>query len=63
MNLFAPLILGIGAAAAIGGLYILFLAFFKPEVFPKPNLAKRQGAIALVVGIIVLLLYFRPWQR
>ncbi len=61
MNIFNSLILGIGLAGTVGGLYILFLAFLKPETFPKPDLAKRQGAVALVVGIVVLLLYFKPW--
>ena len=56
------LILGVGAAGLIGGPYILYLAFFKPKIFPKPKLAKWQGAIAFVVGVILLLYLFKPWQ-
>ena len=53
------LLLGLGAAGFVGGPYILYLAYFKPRTFPKPNLAKWQGGIAFVVGIILLVvLYF-----
>ena len=48
------LLLGLGAAGFVGGPYILYLAYFKPRTFPKPNLAKRQGAIAFVIGAILL---------
>ncbi len=52
------LLLGIGAAGLIGGPYILYLAFFKPGIFPKPNLAKWQGAAAFVIGVALLLALF-----
>jgi hypothetical protein len=56
------LLLGIGAAGLIGGPYILYLAFFKPGTFLKPKLAKWQGAAAFVVGVVMLLFLFKPWQ-
>jgi hypothetical protein len=49
------LLLGIGAAGVIGGPYILYLAFSKPGIFPKPKLAKRQGAAAFLVGAGLLI--------
>jgi len=54
------LLLGVGAAGAIGGPYILYLAFFRPETFPKPERAKWQGVVAFVVGAILLLVLFIP---
>ena len=52
-------LLGVGAAGLIGGPYILYLAFFRPKTFPKPKLAKWQGAAAFAVGAILLfVLYF-----
>lgn len=56
------LLLGIGAAGLIGGPYILYLAFFRPATFLKPNLAKWQGAAAFVVGVALLLVLFKPWK-
>ncbi|MFH1524198.1 MAG: hypothetical protein ABIF04_04475 [Chloroflexota bacterium] len=56
------LMLGVGAAGLIGGPYILYLAFFKPGIFPKPKLAKWQGVIAFVVGVVVLIFLIKPWQ-
>jgi hypothetical protein len=56
------LLLGIGAAGAIGGPYILYLAFFKPGIFPKPKLAKWQGVIAFLVGAGLLVALFTLWQ-
>jgi hypothetical protein len=56
------LLLGIGAAGLIGGPYILYLAFFKPAIFPKPKLAKWQGAAAFVIGIVLLLVLFKFWK-
>ena len=54
------LLLGVGAAGAIGCPYILYLAFFRPETFPKPERAKWQGVVAFVVGAILLLVLFIP---
>jgi len=53
------LLYGIGAAGLFGGPYILYLAFFKPETFPKPNLAKWQGAAAFLVGVILLVVVLK----
>ena len=52
------LLYGIGAAGLFGGPYILYLAFFKPQTFPKPKLAKWQGAVAFVIGAILLIVLF-----
>ncbi len=53
------LLLGVGAAGLIGGPYVLYLAFFKPQTFPKPQLAKWQGAVAFVVGAVLLFVLYR----
>jgi hypothetical protein len=53
------LLYGIGAAGLFGGPYILYLAFFKPETFPKPKLAKWQGAVAFLIGAILLFIVFK----
>lgn len=53
------MLLGVGAAGLIGGPYILYLAFFKPQTFPKPKLAKWQGAVAFVVGAVLLFVLYR----
>ncbi len=58
----AMILLGIGMGGAVGGSYILYLAFFKPGTFPKPGLAKKQGAAATLIGLIILLVYFHPWK-
>jgi len=52
------LLYGIGAAGLFGGPYILYLAFFKPETFPKPKLAKWQGAAAFLIGAALLFAVF-----
>ena len=52
------LLLGVGAAGLIGGPYILYLAFFKPQIYPKPNLAKWQGLAAFLVGMILLIVLY-----
>jgi hypothetical protein len=52
------LLFGVGAAGLIGGPYILYLAFSKPGIFPKPQLAKWQGAAAFLVGAILLIVLF-----
>jgi hypothetical protein len=57
-TMFRMLLLGVGAAGLIGGPYILYLAFFKPAIFPKANLAKWQGAAAFLVGVVVLVILF-----
>jgi hypothetical protein len=54
-TMFRMLLLGMGAAGLIGGPYILYLAFFKPDTFLKPTLAKWQGAVAFVVGAVLLI--------
>jgi|WetSurMetagenome_2_1015567.scaffolds.fasta_scaffold206354_1 hypothetical protein len=48
------LLLGIGSAGVVGGPYILYLARFRPGIFPKPKLARTQGIIALLVGLILI---------
>ena len=58
-SMFRMLLLGVGAAGLIGGPYILYLAFFKPGTFPKPKLAKWQGAAAFLVGAVLLIVLFR----
>jgi hypothetical protein len=57
------LLLGVGAAGLIGGPYILYLAFFKPAIFPKPKLAKWQGAVAFLVGVVLLFILYRLGQK
>jgi hypothetical protein len=52
------LLFGVGAAGFFGGPYILYLAFVKPATFPKPKLAKWQGAIAFLVGVALLTVLF-----
>jgi hypothetical protein len=56
------LLLGIGSAGVIGGPYVLYLAFFKPGTFAKPQLAKWQGAGAFLVGVILLFFLVYPWK-
>ncbi len=56
------LLLGVGSAGVVGGPYVLYLAFNKPAMFPKPQLAKTQGAIALVVGVVLLVALFL-WKQ
>ena len=53
------LLLGVGAAGLVGGPYILYLAFFKPGTFPKPKLARWQGAAAFLVGVVLLVILYR----
>jgi amino acid permease len=52
------ILLGVGAAGLIGGPYILYLAFAKPQIYPKPKLAKWQGAAAFLVGVILLIVLY-----
>ena len=61
MTMFRMLLLGVGSAGVIGGPYILYLAFFKPQTFLKPKLAKWQGAAAFMIGAILLLWLVSPW--
>jgi len=64
MQMLRMLLLGVGLAGALGGPYILYLAYFKPGIFPKPLRARREGAFATLVGIVLCLLaYFQPWQQ
>jgi|GEM_PF-1407169 len=58
-SLLARLILGIGLAGAVGGPYILILAFSRPGTFLKPDLAKKQGAVATLLGIVLLWVGFK----
>jgi hypothetical protein len=53
------LLYGIGAAGLFGGPYIVYLAFFKPATFPKPKLAKWQGAGAFLIGLVLLVIVFK----
>jgi hypothetical protein len=62
-TMFRMLLLGVGAAGLIGGPYILYLAFFRPGTFPKPNLAKRQGAAIFLVGVILLFILYIVRQK
>jgi uncharacterized membrane protein len=57
------LLLGVGAAGLIGGPYILYLAFYKPQTFPKPKLAKWQGAAAFLVGAVLLFVLYYLQQK
>jgi hypothetical protein len=57
-TMFRMLLLGVGAAGVVGGPYILYLSFVKPEMFPKPNLARWQGAAAFIVGAGLLFFLF-----
>ena len=52
------LLYGVGAAGFFGGPYILYLAFFKPQTFPKPKLARWQGGVAFLIGAILLIVLF-----
>ncbi len=61
MDILIKLLLGLGLGCAVGGPYILYLAYFKPATFAKPGLAKKQGLAAFVVGAAILLIYFHPW--
>jgi amino acid permease len=56
-------LLGVGAAGVIGGPYILYLAFTKPRMYPKPKLAKWQGAAAFLIGAILLFVLYRLGQK
>ena len=62
MDLLIKLLLGVGLAGAVGGPYIMLLAFVRPATFAKPGLAKRQGLVAFLVGAAILLVYFHPWK-
>ena len=56
------LLFGVGSAGLVGGPYILYLAFFKPHIFPKPKLARWQGAAAFLIGAILLGVLF-IWKK
>jgi hypothetical protein len=46
---------GLCAIGLLTGAYILYLANFRPATsFRNPNLAKRQGLIALGIGVAAL---------
>jgi hypothetical protein len=62
MDLIVKLVLGIGLAGAVGGPYILYLAYLKPGTFPKPELARKQGLAAFIIGSLILLAYFFLWR-
>jgi hypothetical protein len=61
-TMFRMLLLGVGAAGLIGGPYVLYLAFFKPRTFSKPKLAKWQGAVAFLIGAVLLIVLFKLRQ-
>ncbi len=52
---------GVCVIALLSGVYILYLANYKPKTFRKPVLAKRQGGIVLLIGVLtlVVILAFR----
>jgi hypothetical protein len=56
------LLFGVVSAGLIGGPYILYLAFYKPRTFLKPKLARWQGAVAFLIGLILLVALF-IWQK
>ena len=62
-TMFRMLLLGVGAAGLVGGPYILYLAFTRPEMYPKPKLAKWQGAVAFLVGVALLFVLYRLGQK
>jgi hypothetical protein len=46
---------GLCAIGLLTGAYILYLAYYRPAAsFRKPELAKRQGLIALAIGAAAL---------
>lgn len=57
------LLYGVGAAGVIGGPYIMYLAFFKPQTFPKPKQARWQGAVAFLIGVVLLYILFTMYPR
>ena len=57
MDILIKMLLGVGLAGAVGGPYILYLAYFRPQIFAKPALAKKQGAVAFVVGVVIFAAY------
>ena len=57
------LLYGVGAAGVIGGPYIIYLAFYKPQTFPKPKQAKWQGAVAFLIGLVLLYVLFVMYPR
>ena len=62
MTILRMLLLGVGSAGVVGGPYILYLAFFKPHTYLKPNLAKWQGAAAFFIGVALLVALF-VWKQ
>ena len=52
------LLYGVGAAGLVGGPYILYLSYFKPQTFPKPKQARWQGAVAFLIGVILLFILY-----
>ncbi len=52
---------GVCVITLLTGAYILYLANYRPRTFRKPVLAKRQGAIVLLIGMLALvaILVFR----
>jgi uncharacterized membrane protein YeaQ/YmgE (transglycosylase-associated protein family) len=62
MELVRLALLAIGLSGAVGGPYILYLAYFKPDFFPRPQLAKRQGVVATILGAAILLWFFGSWK-
>ena len=59
MTMIRMLLLGVGSAGMLGGPYILYLAFYKPQTFLKPTLAKWQGLAAFLIGGLLLFFLFK----
>ncbi len=56
------LVYGVCVIGLLTGAYILFLAYTRPTTsFRKPQLARRQGLIAIAIGLLALaaILIFR----
>ncbi len=55
------LVYGGSIICLLTGAYILYLTKFRPRTFRKPQLARRQGLITLLVGAVLLtaILIFR----
>ncbi len=56
LSIIKLLLLVLGAAGVVGGPYILYLVYRRPEIFAKPALAKTQGAVASVVGVVLVVI-------
>jgi hypothetical protein len=57
------LLYGVGAAGLFGGPYIVYLAYYKPQTFPKPKQARWQGALAFLIGLVLLFVLFTIYPK